>query len=103
MAIIQTGGKQYIVSPGDKITIEKLDIKSGKQVDFENVLLLEDEQENMILGNPYLEKVKVKGEIIEEGLGDKKVVFKYKPKKRYKIKRGHRQPYTKVEITEIKK
>ena len=91
-----------MVSPGTKINIEKLGLKVGEKVDFEKVLLFEDEKENLLLGTPYLEEVKVIGEVLEEGLGEKKRIFKYKPKKRYKIKKGHRQPYTQVEIKEIK-
>ncbi len=103
IAVIQTGGKQYVVSPGEKITIEKLNVAPGEVFDFENVLLFEDEKGEFLIGNPYLKEFKVSGEVIEEGLGDKKRVFKYKPKKRYKIKKGHRQPYTEVKITQIKR
>jgi len=103
LAVIQTGGKQYIVSPGEKLKIEKLGKNPGEKVTFDKVLLFEDEKENFLLGTPYLEDVTVEGEVIEEGLGEKKRVFKYKPKKRYKVKKGHRQPYTQVEIKEIKK
>ncbi len=103
LAVIQTGGKQYIVSPGEKLKIEKLGKNPGEKVTFDKVLLFEDEKENFLLGTPYLEDVTVEGEVIEEGLGEKKRVFKYKPKKRYRVKKGHRQPYTQVEIKEIKK
>ncbi len=92
-----------MVSPGEKIKIEKLGLKAGEKVDFEKVLLFENDKEELLLGTPYLEGVKVLGEVLEEGLGEKKRIFKYKPKKRYKIKKGHRQPYTEVEIKEIKK
>ncbi len=103
IAVIETGGKQYIVSPGKKIKVEKLGKKAGEEVDFENVLLLENDKEEVSLGTPYLEEVVVKGEVLEEGFGEKKMVFKYKPKKRYKVKKGYKQPYTEVEIKEIKK
>ncbi len=103
IAVIHTGGKQYLVSPGEKIKIEKLGVQEGETVDFEKVLLFEDDKGESLIGNPYLEEVKVSGKVLKEGLGEKKRIFKYKPKKRYKVKKGHRQPYTEVEITEIKK
>ncbi len=100
IAVIRTGGKQYLVSPGDKITIEKLDKKEGDKVEFEEVLLKEDNGE-MSLGAPYIKGAKVIGKVLGEKRGDKKIVFKYKPKKRYKVKRGHRQTYTEVEIEKV--
>ncbi len=103
IAVIKTGGKQYLVSPGEKIKIEKIDAKVGDKVNFKEVLLFEDEKGEVILGTPYIGNIKVEGVVLEEGLGDKKIVFKYKPKTRYKVKKGHRQPYTEVEIKEIKK
>ncbi len=103
IAIIQTGGKQYLVSPGEKIKIEKLDVKVGGDVDFEKVLLLEDEKGDLKLGTPFLEGVVIEGKVTEGGLGEKQRVFKYKPKKRYKVKKSHRQPYIEVEIKGIKK
>jgi len=103
IAVIHTGGKQYLVSPGQKIKIEKLETEVGEKVDFEKVLFFEDEKGNFSLGTPFLKDVKVVGKVLETGLGEKVRVFKYKPKTRYKIKRGHRQPYTEVEIEEIKK
>jgi large subunit ribosomal protein L21 len=101
IAVIHTGGKQYLVSPGQKIKIEKLETEVGKKVDFEKVLLFEDEKGNLSLGTPFLKDVKVTGKVLETGLGEKVRVFKYKPKTRYKIKKGHRQPYTEVEIEKI--
>jgi large subunit ribosomal protein L21 len=101
IAIIKTGGKQYIVSPGSKVKVEKLEQKAGEKVQFEEVLLLEDENNLFLLGTPFVEGAVVTGEVLEEGMGDKKIIFKYKPKKRYKLKKGHRQPYTEVEIKEI--
>jgi large subunit ribosomal protein L21 len=100
-AVIHTGGKQYLISPGEKIKIEKLEIEVGKSVSFDKVLLLEDEKGNLSLGTPYISGVKVVGKILETKLGEKVRVFKYKPKTRYKIKQGHRQPYTEVEIEKI--
>ena len=103
IAVIQTGGKQYMVSPGQKIKIEKLGVEVGKKVNFDKVLLLEDEKGGISLGTPYVEGAKVVGKVTEEGKGEKVRVFKYKPKTRYKVKGGHRQPYTQVEIEEVKK
>ncbi len=102
-AVIHTGGKQYLVSPGEKIKIEKLDAKKGDKVTFDKVLLLEDEKKNVSIGTPFLKETKVEGEVLEEGREKKKIIFKYKPKKRYKVKKGHRQPYTQVEIKKIGK
>lgn len=101
LAVIKTGGKQYIVSPGNKIKIEKLEIEEGGEVIFEEVLLVE-ENDKIEIGYPVIEKAKVKGKVLTQGKGKKVIVFKYKPKKRYRKKRGHRQFFTEVEITEIK-
>ncbi len=102
LAVIKTGGKQYIVSPGKKIKIEKLEVEEGKEVTFEEVLLVE-ENDKIEIGDPVIKTAKVKGKVLTQGKGKKVIVFKYKPKKRYKKKRGHRQFFTEVEITEIKK
>lgn len=99
LAIIKTGGKQYIVSPGDKIKIEKINSKSQKIV-FDEVLLLE-KGKKIEIGMPKVKNTKVIGKILEQGRSKKVIVFKYKPKKRYKVKKGHRQLYTEVEITKI--
>ena len=97
-AIIETGGKQYNVSVGSEIYIEKLDIQEGKKVVFDKVLMA-----NGVVGNPYLKGVSVEGKVIKNGKGKKINIFTYKPKKTSTRKRqGHRQPYTKVEITNIK-
>lgn len=98
-AIIQTGGKQYKVAAGDEILIEKLEAAVDAEVEFD-VLLVSDES-GVKVGKPVLDGVKVKGKVLEHGKGKKVVVFKYKPKKNIRIKRGHRQPYTKVEILSI--
>lgn len=100
LAVIKTGGKQYLVSPGDKIKIEKIDKKEGSKVTFDQVLLLE-KQKKVQIGTPFLGKVKVKGKVLKQGKGEKKIIFKYKPKTRQKKKKGHRQPFTEVEITKI--
>lgn len=100
LAVIKTGGKQYLVKPGDKIKVEKLDKGEGKEIVFSEVLLLE-KNKKLEIGSPFLKGVKVKGKVLKQGKGEKVIIFKYKPKKRYKRKIGHRQPFTQVEILEI--
>ena len=100
LAVIVTGGKQYIVSPGDKIKIEKIDKKEGQEIIFEQVLLVEKDKK-VIIGTPLVKNCKVKARVLKQGKHKKIIVFKYKPKKRYKKKIGHRQPYTEVEIEDI--
>ncbi len=102
LAVIKTGGKQYIVSPGKKIKIEKIDAKEGEEIVFDNVLLFDDGKETKI-GTPILSEIKVKGKILSQDKHKKVSVFKYKPKKRHKVKKGHRQPFSEVEITKIEK
>jgi large subunit ribosomal protein L21 len=101
LAVIKTGGKQYIVSPKKKIKIEKLDIEEGKEIIFEDVLLVND-GEKTIVGKPLIEGATVVGEVLKQDRHKKVVIFKFKPKKRYKVKKGHRQPFTEVQIKEIK-
>ena len=98
-AIIATGGKQYRVSEGDVLYIEKIDAEVDSTVSFD-VLLVGNEGEVKV-GTPVVEGVKVEGKVVGQVRGDKIVVFKYKSKKNYRRKQGHRQPYTKVEITKI--
>ena len=98
-AIVQTGGKQYKAQVGDVISVEKLDAEVGAEVTFD-VLLVAD-GENVTVGTPVVEGVKATGKVVEHGKGKKVIVFKYKPKKNIRKKRGHRQPFTKVEITAI--
>lgn len=100
LAVIKTGGKQYLVSVGNKIKIEKLEVEEGKEVSFDQVLLWADDKEIKI-GQPLVEKAMVTGKVLKQGRAKKIVVFKYKAKKRYQVKKGHRQPYTEVEITKI--
>jgi len=100
VAVIKTGGKQYLVAPGDKIKIEKVLGKEGKEVKFSDVLLVVKNKKTEI-GTPLVKGVKVLGKILKQGRNKKVVIFKYKPKKRYKKKRGHCQLYTQIEITEI--
>ncbi len=100
-AVIKTGGKQYLVKPGDKIKIEKLNAKEGEEVIFSDVLLLE-KNKKLEIGQPLVKDAAVTAKILKQGKGDKVIIFKYKPKKRQKVKKGHRQPFTEVEITGIK-
>ncbi len=100
-AIIETGGKQYKVSEGDVIFVEKLDVEAGAKVEIKNVLVLADKE--LKIGAPYVEGAKVVAEAIKNGKDKKIIVYKYKPKKGYHKKQGHRQPYTKLEIKKIKK
>lgn len=100
LAVIKTGGKQYIVNPGKKIRIEKLDIEEGKKVTFEDVLLINDGKKTTI-GEPVVKGATVTGKVLKQDKDKKVIVFKYKPKKRYKVKKGHRQPFTEVEISDI--
>ena len=100
-AIIESCGKQYKVSEGDVIFFEKLDVEEGKTVTFDNVVLV-SEGENVEVGNPYVKNAKVEGKVVSHGKGKKILVYKYKAKKNYRRTQGHRQPYTKVEITKIK-
>jgi len=99
-AVIRTGGKKYKVSPGQKIKTEKLGAQEGRSVVFDEVLLVADDKEIKI-GQPKVLDAKVEGEILTQSRADKVIVFKYKAKKRYKVKKGHRQPYSLVEIKRI--
>ena len=100
LAVIKTGGKQYIVSPGSTIEIEKLPEEKEQEVIFDQALLIEKE-DKVEIGAPTIEGATVKGKITDQAKGDKKVVFKFKSKKRHRTKKGHRQLYTAVEITNI--
>ena len=99
-AIIVTGGKQYKVSEGDVIYIEKLDNEAGDTVKFEQVLAIID-GEKATFGTPVVEGASVEAKIVKNGKGKKIHIFKYNPKKGYRKRQGHRQPYTKVEIGKI--
>lgn len=100
-AIIESCGKQYKVAEGEVVFLEKLDAEEGKTVTFDNVVFVSDNGKVQI-GNPYVKGVKVEGKVVSHGKAKKIIVFKMKPKKNYRRKQGHRQPYTKVEITAIK-
>ena len=99
-AIIVTGGKQYTVAEGDILFVEKLGVEAEETVKFEQVLAVLD-GENTKIGTPVVEGAAVEAKVVKNGKGKKGTVFKYKPKKNEKKKIGHRQPYTKVEITKI--
>ena len=99
-AIIETGGKQYKVAEGDTLFIEKLPVEAGEAVTFDKVLAVID-GENVTVGTPVVEGAKVDASVVKNGKGKKIIVFKYKPKKGYRRKQGHRQPYTKVTIGKI--
>jgi large subunit ribosomal protein L21 len=99
-AIIETGGKQYKVQAGDVIYIEKLDEQAGDQVVFNNVIAI-GSGESLQAGEPFVTGASVTGKVDKHGRGQKIIVFKYKPKKSYRRKQGHRQPYTKVIIENI--
>ena len=100
LAVIKTGGKQYLVSPGQKIKIEKINEKEGEEITFDEVLLVE-KGKKIEIGTPFIAEAKVIGKVLSQGKGKKVIVFKYKQKTRYKVKKGHRQPYTEVEIKTI--
>ncbi len=99
-AVIQTGGKQYRVSKGDKIKVEKLNNEEGSKITFDEVLL-HVEGEKIDIGKPILSDFSVSGKILKQGKAEKITVFKFKPKKRYQKKQGHRQRFTEVEIVDI--
>ncbi len=99
-AIIKTGGKQYRVEEGQLLKVEKLPVAEGETVEFDEVLAVAND-EDVKFGRPYLEGAKVSAKAIEQGKNKKIVVFKFKPKRRYRKKMGHRQPYTKVLIEKI--
>ena len=100
-AVIESCGKQYKVAEGDVVFFEKLDTAEGKKVTFDKVILVSEEGKVQV-GNPYVKGIKVEGKVVSHGKGKKILVYKYKAKKNYRRTQGHRQPYTKVEITKIK-
>ncbi len=95
-AIFVTGGKQYCVSEGDTIFVEKLDVEAGKDIEFTDVLMVDGK-----IGTPNVEGAKVICTAVKNGKSKKIVVFKYHPKKKYRKTQGHRQPYTKLEVKKI--
>ena len=99
-AIVETGGKQYRVQEGDVITVEKLNVEAGEKIVFDKVLMLSD-GETVKVGAPYVESCNVTGTVVENGKGPKVIIFKYKAKKDYRKKQGHRQPYTMIKIDKV--
>ena len=98
-AVIETGGKQYTVEAGDKLRVEKLNAGEGEAVVFDKVLMIGGE--DVKVGTPYVEGSKVQAKVLEQGKAKKVVIYKYKSKKNERKKKGHRQPYTLVEIENI--
>ena len=98
-AVIETVGKQYKVSEGDSIFVEKLDVEAGETVTIDKVLVVSGE--DVKVGAPYVEGASVTASVVKNGKDKKIIVYKYKPKKGYHKKQGHRQPYTKLEIQKI--
>lgn len=101
-AVVKTGGKQYKVQEGDVLRVEKLPGEIGSEITFDKVLLLSD-GESVDIGTPTLDSAAVKAHIVEQDKARKILVFKYKRRKRYRRKQGHRQPYTAVRIDSIQK
>ena len=95
-AVFKTGGKQYYVAEGDEIFVEKLEVEAGKTIDFTEVLSVGEKA-----GTPYVAGAKVTCEVVKSGKAKKIIVFKYKAKKKYRKKQGHRQPYTKLIVKKI--
>lgn len=98
-AIFETGGKQYKASKGDTVYIEKLDLEPGKTVSFDAFVVSDGDK--VQIGTPIVKGVKVRAKVLEHGKEKKVVIFKYKPKRNYRKKQGHRQPFTKITITGI--
>ena len=99
-AIVHTGGKQYKIQEGETLRVEKITGDVGSGISFDRVLMVSD-GENVSLGQPVLENAAVRGTIVEQGKAKKILVFKYKKRKRYRRKQGHRQQYTAVKIDKI--
>ena len=101
-AVFTTGGKQYKASANDVLYIEKLDVEAGSVVTFDEVLLI-GEDGNVTVGDPFVKGAKVEAKVEKNGKGKKVKIFKYKPKKGYRKRAGHRQPYTKITVTSVTK
>ena len=99
-AVIETGGKQYRVQPGDTVVVETLPGESGDAIEFGRVLLISDD-ESVAVGRPLIEGARVTGKIVEHGLGEKLTVYKFKRRKNYRKRNGHRQQYTAVKIESV--
>jgi large subunit ribosomal protein L21 len=98
-AVIRTGGKQYRVTQGDLVRIEKIDGAAGDKISFDEVLFLGGDSPKF--GSPLVSGAKVSGEIVSQGRGEKIIIFKFKKRKKYRRKQGHRQSFTAVKITEV--
>ncbi|MCG8424507.1 MAG: 50S ribosomal protein L21 [Proteobacteria bacterium] len=99
-AVIQTGGKQYRVQPGDTVLVEKLSGDAGDSVEFDRVLLVSGD-DSVLVGKPWVDRARVTGEIVEHRRGEKLIVYKFKRRKDYRRKTGHRQDYSAVKIGEV--
>ena len=99
-AIVEDGGKQYKVLEGGKIEVDRIPFETGEEVDLEHVLLI-SEDDKVTVGTPYIPGAVVQAKVVSQTKGPKIIIFKYKPKKRYRVKTGHRQQYTMLEIQSI--
>ncbi len=100
-AVIESGGKQHKVTEGEVLQVEKLDAEPGTEIVFDNVMMVKTDDDNVMIGRPYLENASVTTEVVDQGKHKKIIVFKYKRKKNYQRKQGHRQTYTALRIKEI--
>lgn len=100
-AVVVTGGKQYKVSEGDVIYVEKIEAEVDSTVELDNILMVSKDNGELVVGKPVVEGAKVNAKVVSQGKNKKVIVFKYKRKKDYRRKQGHRQPYTKLQIEKI--
>ncbi|MHC6179045.1 50S ribosomal protein L21 [Clostridium sp. JNZ X4-2] len=100
-AVVATGGKQYKVSEGDVIYVERLEAEVDSTVELDKVLMVSKDDTGLVIGKPVVEGAKVDAKVLAQGKSKKIIVFKYKAKKDYRRKQGHRQPYTKLQIEKI--
>lgn len=100
-AIVKTGGHQYKVAVGDRINVEKLPVEAGDKVELEEVLMVSGDDDQMTVGTPFIAGARVTATVVDQHRGEKIIVFKYKPKKRYRRKMGHRQYQTRLAIEAI--
>lgn len=100
-AVIKTGGKQYVVREGESVLIEKVDVEVGKPIEFDALLVADDDGKNVKVGKPTVSGASVKAKVVEHGLGEKKIIIKFKAKSRYRRHTSHRQPFTKISIDTI--
>ncbi|MBU2025760.1 MAG: 50S ribosomal protein L21 [Patescibacteria group bacterium] len=101
LAVIKTGGKQYLVDENAKIKVEKLDKPENKTVTINQVLLLINEKGKVQFGTPFIKGAKVQAKIIKQARYPKVTIIKHRPKKRYRVKKGHKQPFSQIQITKI--